>query len=219
MKLSEIIKQYRYEHKLSMREFAKKCNVSNAYISLIESGETKSPTLEMISKLAVGMSLQTNALIELMNDDDIVRVRPKNVFTEVDTMSHKVQVYSHIPAYNSFDKIENHIGEITVPDKISKKNNLFGVKVKDDSMNKQIPFDSIAVFQRCVEVKQGDIVLVTIDSDDAIIRHYSKTYNGCILEPDSYNSEYEPDFITDGKNDVHLIGKLVWHCMDPNDIE
>ena len=36
MKIGEYIRQYREENKLSQREFAKMCGLSNAYISMLE---------------------------------------------------------------------------------------------------------------------------------------------------------------------------------------
>ena len=76
MKLGEIIRRYREEHFLSQREFARKCQLSNAQISLLEKGvgahgEPFMPSGRTISKVAKGMGLSSEALIAQCEDFDI----------------------------------------------------------------------------------------------------------------------------------------------------
>lgn len=76
MKLGDIIRKYREEHFLSQREFARKCQLSNAQISLLEkgvgsSGEPFMPSYRTISKVAKGMGLSSEALIAQVEDFDI----------------------------------------------------------------------------------------------------------------------------------------------------
>lgn len=76
MKLGEIIRRYREEHFLSQREFARKCQLSNAQISLLEkgvgsSGEPFMPSYRTLSKVAKGMGLSSEALIAQCEDFDI----------------------------------------------------------------------------------------------------------------------------------------------------
>ena len=58
MKLSDFIKQYRKENNLSARKFATMCDLSNAYISLIENESTKSPTLDALKKISSAMRIR-----------------------------------------------------------------------------------------------------------------------------------------------------------------
>lgn len=76
MKLGDIIRKYREEHFLSQREFARKCQLSNAQISLLEkgvgaSGEPFMPSYRTINKVAKGMGLSSEALIAQVEDFDI----------------------------------------------------------------------------------------------------------------------------------------------------
>jgi transcriptional regulator with XRE-family HTH domain len=74
MKIGEYIKQYREENKLSQREFAKMCGLSNAYISMLEkgvnpsTGEPAVPSRNAYLQIsqAMGVSLQT--LMEAVDD-------------------------------------------------------------------------------------------------------------------------------------------------------
>jgi transcriptional regulator with XRE-family HTH domain len=75
MKLSELIIEYRSRMNISQREFSRKCDLSNTYISFIENeknpktGRPVVPTLEQYKKLADGMGISVQRLFELLDDD------------------------------------------------------------------------------------------------------------------------------------------------------
>ena len=75
MKLSELIIDYRTRMKISQREFSRKCDLSNTYISFIENeknpktGRPVVPTLEQYKKIAHGMGITVQRLFELLDDD------------------------------------------------------------------------------------------------------------------------------------------------------
>lgn len=77
MKLSDYIIQYRRAHNLSARKFATMCGLSNAYISLIENENTKSPTLDAIKKIAIATNIDLDELIKLLDDDTIININSK----------------------------------------------------------------------------------------------------------------------------------------------
>ena len=76
MKLQEIMKQYRTEHRMSLRAFAKACGLSNGYLSLLEgginpkTGEQLSPTVETLEKIARGMGISLDSLFGMMGDNE-----------------------------------------------------------------------------------------------------------------------------------------------------
>ena len=81
MKLSELIIDYRQRMNISQREFSRRCNLSNSYISFIEkdmnpkTGKPLVPTLEQYKKLADGMGISVHRLFELLDDDAPVNLR------------------------------------------------------------------------------------------------------------------------------------------------
>jgi len=74
MTLSELIKEYRKDHRLSQRQFAIKCNVSNVHISMLENnlnprtGKPLTPTLPMLKKIADGMNISLDELLARTED-------------------------------------------------------------------------------------------------------------------------------------------------------
>lgn len=74
MTLGDYIRIYRKNNKLSQREFAKNCNLSNGYISMLERGinpntkEPITPSLIQLKKLADGMSVTVNDILLEVDD-------------------------------------------------------------------------------------------------------------------------------------------------------
>ena len=74
MTLGDYIRVYRKEAKLSQREFAKKCDLSNGYISMLERGinpktkEPITPSLIQLKKLADGMCVTINDILSEVDD-------------------------------------------------------------------------------------------------------------------------------------------------------
>ena len=76
MTLAEVIKKYRDEHSLSQRQFAHRCNLSNAQISLLEKGVGTSdkpfvPSYLTLTKIARGMGISTDTLFAMCDDFDM----------------------------------------------------------------------------------------------------------------------------------------------------
>jgi DNA-binding XRE family transcriptional regulator len=69
---------------ISQREFARRCGLSNSYISFIENetnprtGRPMVPTLEQYQKIAAGMDMTVHQLFELLDEDAPVDLRPSS---------------------------------------------------------------------------------------------------------------------------------------------
>ena len=78
MKLSTIISDYRKRMQISQREFARRCNLSNSYISFVENevnpktGKPMKPTIEQYKKIADGMNMTLHQLCEILDEDSPV---------------------------------------------------------------------------------------------------------------------------------------------------
>lgn len=72
MTLGEVIKRYREENNLSLREFAEKCGLSHAYIAKLEegrdprSGKKIEPTLETVKKVSEAISMPLDELLQII---------------------------------------------------------------------------------------------------------------------------------------------------------
>ena len=82
MKLGELVRAYREEHKLSQRAFAEICGVSNGYISLIErdeidkrTGKPSKPKVDSLMAIAKGMGMSLQNLIDTVDVDIPVTIK------------------------------------------------------------------------------------------------------------------------------------------------
>lgn len=81
MKLSSIIKSYRRRMNISQREFARRCDLSNSYISFLENelnpktGKPIVPTFEQFEKIAAGLETTPQHLFDVMDADSPIRLR------------------------------------------------------------------------------------------------------------------------------------------------
>lgn len=75
MKLSQIVIDYRNRMQISQREFARRCDLSNSYISFIENefnprtGRPIVPTLEIYKRIASGMNMSVHQLFGILDED------------------------------------------------------------------------------------------------------------------------------------------------------
>lgn len=77
MTLGEILQEYRTRQGLSIRQFAKNCGVSHAAVAFIEkgvnprTGEALVPSVPVMKKLASGMNLTLQELLQLCDDMEV----------------------------------------------------------------------------------------------------------------------------------------------------
>ena len=80
MKLGELLKSYRTEHKLSMDSFCELSDLTKGYISMLEKNEhPKSkkpivPSYDTIEKIAKGMQISTDDLINMLDDEQEIQI-------------------------------------------------------------------------------------------------------------------------------------------------
>lgn len=121
MKLGEVIKQYREEHEISQREFARRCGISNTAIQSIENGfradgKDVAPKFDTVRKIARAMGLSTEMLISQCDDFDLDLsdtiqtplmehfVKELSEYTPDERML--VQAYRMIPAEHQLEALE-----------------------------------------------------------------------------------------------------------------
>lgn len=79
MTLGEVITEYRHEHDLSMRAFARAAGLSVTYISSLENGVTQrgnkpTPSLETYRAIAKAMGMDIDSLLRRIDDD--IKIMP-----------------------------------------------------------------------------------------------------------------------------------------------
>lgn len=168
--------------------------------------------------MPVGLIQKASLILNVLKSDIDPTFKSENQSSEQTSifkfMTREVPVYSN--AKSSFSlNAEEQVSSISIPNKISRKKGLFGLKIHYDTMSKIVPVGSIAVIQKSSEIKEGRIGAIAIDNCDAKLYRYYKLRDGCLLEPNSYDDKNVPLIIKDdSEHSIEILGRLVWYCMD-----
>jgi transcriptional regulator with XRE-family HTH domain len=63
-RLSTMVKELRAKRGLSQRELAKMVGISDVYITLLETGQRKNPSLAILKKIAKALGVPVTTLLE-----------------------------------------------------------------------------------------------------------------------------------------------------------
>ena len=134
------------------------------------------------------------------------RIYNKNILPEFDTAKN-VKIFGKIAAGTPIEAIENPEGYMSIPSEMIKNTNQhYALKVSGESMvDAGILDGDIAVLEKTEYVKNGDIVVALIDSQEATLKRIRKKSNAIALEP--ANKNFETRIF--GPKRITIQGKLV----------
>lgn len=200
MNLGEIIKNYRTEHDLSLRDFAKRCDLSYSYISMLEKGsdyrnnKSLSPTLDAVNKIASGLGISLEDLLKLMDNQQIILSEKAPNFennSNKTTSSAIVLIYGTIPAGIPMECIEDIIDTEEISANMLRGNKeFFGLKIKGDSMEPEYLDGDTIILEKVDDCESGDDCVVMVNGNDGTFKRIFKNENGIILQP--LNNKYQP---------------------------
>lgn len=205
MKLSEYIKLYRKEHRLSGRKFAEMVGCSNAYISLIESDKQKNVSIDFLKKVATTTGVTLDALLESV--DDMTAELPKKgpglpvpdlAFVKKLPLIGATACGSPIEAVREYEYVE--------VDAASKAD--FALRAEGKSMTGCGIMDgSLVLLQETSMVENGQIAAISVD-DSTTIKRFYRYGDSIVLRP--CNPEYEDQEYSGSELDtIRIFGKVI----------
>ena len=145
----------------------------------------------------------------------------RDSYTRITASNYKIPVYGSISAGIPLEAIEN-LTETSVPDHVILKygeENLFGLLVRGDSMNKIVHDGHYAILCKTDQVDSGEVAAVIVNGYDATLKRIILLDRGILLEPSSYNPDHAPKMYLDQEaKDIKVIGRLV-AVMSPPDFK
>lgn len=180
MILGELIRQYRIEHDMNMQDFADKCGLSKAYISILErnlnpkSGKAPVPTLETIQAVSQVIGIPFNDIIAMLDRDQVV-----------DISSHQAPLPQNIIPLRPMRKIPL-LGRIACGVPILAEQNIedyidlpghihadYALTCQGDSMiNAGIRDGDMVYIREQPEVETGQIAAVIVDEEEATLKRF-----------------------------------------------
>ena len=182
--IGERLKKAREEKRISLEEAGKNIGVNKTTIMRWENGQTEKFKLSALESLANLYGVNSQWLT-----NDISTKYNYNNASNASIIS--VPILGTVKAGYDYLADENYIGSIVVEKKLAENpEDLFALKVHGDSMSPTFIEDDIVVIKKQDDFKNGEIVIILIDGEEATIKKAYKTETG--LELRAINPYYPP---------------------------
>lgn len=208
MRLSEIVKQYRKTHGLSMQDMANLCGRSKPYIHQLENGNPKTgeeirPNIDTISMLAKAMNIKIDELVRMMDGDSVIELKSCSCV--------RIPILGRVVAGIPIEAMEDVLGYEEITEHMAATGEYFALRIKGDSMFPNICDGDTVIVKKQEDIESGDIAIVLVNGSDATCKKVKFNSNGITLI--GYNpSVYEPHFYTNeeiASLPIDIIGKVV----------
>ena len=185
--LGNYLKEIRNLKHISLRKVNEKTGISYTLLNMIENGK-RNVTPVLLRKLANLYDIsyldlyEKAGYIDLIEDELMIDKSNDSVIN--------IPIISTIKNPSDYLSKENWIGTINVDKKLSNEEDIFALKVHEDSMFPLLLEEDILVVKKQNDFETGDIVVATINENETIIRKGKKGDNSILLQP--LNPDYEP---------------------------
>lgn len=191
--ISKRLEHFRQRAEMTQRELAEKVGVSPQAVSKWESDDEWDPTIYRLRDVAdaIGIAME-----------DLTGWYPKESFPKVGRVA--AGQPSEAIALNAEDRMY-------APQDIASDvhRSAFFLRVSGDSMNRIFPEGMALLVDPDEQWSDRDIVVVTVNGDDATVKRIFTAGNTVVLHPESTNPEYQDMTLSSG-DDFRVIGKVVW---------
>ena len=213
MTLGDLVKEYREKHNISMDEFSRTCNLSKGYISMLENNinprndKPIAPTLPTIKKIALAMKMDIDSLLKALNSNQEINLDAEE---KKSTQGIIINILGRVAAGIPINAVEEIIDTEEITEELARTGSFFGLKIKGDSMTPNICDGDIVIVRQQDDAESGDIVIATINGDEATCKRLRKYKQG--IELILNNPSYEPFEFSNEEilnKPVKIIGKVV----------
>lgn len=219
MSIYDKIKQLCKEKNVTVTGTEKELGFSRGSLCKIDKNK---PSSEKLQKLADYFGVQLEYLtgasefktkqemlqhFDKVSNSDVI----KDQMIDVRNGTTKIKVLGKVAAgVPSYMQDEYVIGYEDVSNDMIKDDTVFGLEINGDSMSPRILKGDIVIVREQNDAESGDVVIVTINGDEATCKRLMKYENGISLI--SFNPAYEPMTFTNKEIEekpVRIIGKVI----------
>lgn len=204
--IGEKIRQLRGD--LSLRDFAKKCDISHTTIDTLEKGidfRTGKPTQVKVATLQKIADACLVPISYLTGDRFISTPHSENK-----KIGHRIPVYGSVAAGIPLDAIQDIEDYEEITEDMARSGEYAALKIKGNSMLPRFTEGDVVIVRLQDDVDTGDIAIVMVNGDEATCKKIKKTPEGVMLI--STNPDYEPMFYSNQEIadlPVRIWGKVV----------
>ena len=199
--IGERIKQLREANSLTQEELAKRLETSKQTIYKYENQIITNIPSDKIEILAKIFKVSP---IYLMGWDETNEESPPK------KKGIKIPVLGRVAAGVPIEMIEDVLDYEEITEDMARHDKYFALKIQGDSMTPRIWNNDVVIVRQQDDAENGDIVIATVNGDDAVCKRLQKYNDGIALI--SLNPQYEPIYFKKDEVDekpVRIIGKFV----------
>ena len=199
--IGERIKQLREANSLTQEELAKRLETSKQTIYKYENQIITNIPSDKIEILAKIFKVSP---IYLMGCDETNEESPPK------KKGIKIPVLGRVAAGVPIEMIEDVLDYEEITEDMARHDKYFALKIQGDSMTPRIWNNDVVIVRQQDDAENGDIVIATVNGDDAVCKRLQKYNDGIALI--SLNPQYEPIYFKKDEVDekpVRIIGKVV----------
>lgn len=197
-----ILKSLRISKDLTQDELSKQLKISRSAIGMYESG-ARQPDFETMELIADFFNVDIDYLLGRSVKTTYIPSSPLH-------NSVTINVLGSVAAGIPIDAIEDIIDTEEITEELAKTGEFFGLRIKGDSMSPDICNGDIVIVRQQNDAESGEIVIVTINGDEATCKRLRKYKDG--IELISNNPGYSPIEFNNKEiveKPVRVIGKVV----------
>ena len=202
------LKELRMIEGWTQEEVAKKLGVSKQTYNHYEN-EKRKPGLTTIKKLAEVYQVDLDRIFGTYDDNKPNELNVKEG-SESYSVNNLIPILGNVAAGEPSGAEQNIIGYAPQPPLMNISNrNVFYLKVKGDSMNREFADGSFVLVDHDLQVEKGQIAAVRVNGNEATVKKVSWDDRYFTLIPMSYDDSFYPEVIDLKEKDVTIIGKVI----------
>ena len=195
-RFNDMMRSYRKDKGISQAELARIIGVSTSTIGMYESGK-RQPNFKTEEAIADYFNV-TLDMLRGQGDESSENI----------SKGYRIPVLDKVIAGILQEAIEEILDYVLISPDTADKEDLFGLKIKGDSMEPDFREGDVVIVHKQKEANEGDIVIASIDNNDAVCKKYEKNKGTVILR--SLNDKYDPmKFNSRSSKLVTIIGKVI----------
>ena len=197
---AENLRKYLELNNRTQADLARHMNVSTATTAKWYTGQTL-PRIDKIQRMCDWFGIKKSDLIERQSDPDLIKMRPGYI---------RIPVLGRVAAGVPIEQIEDveDFEDIKAPE--GSEADYFALRIHGDSMQPLIQDGSVVIVHKQPDAETGEIVIATVNGDDATCKRLKKYAEGIMLV--SINPAYDPMVFEQGDVNslpVSILGKVI----------
>ena len=186
---------------MTLEELGNKVGVGKSTVRKWENGMIANMKRDKILKVAEALNTTPAYLMGWDETNEESPPKKKGI---------KIPVLGRVAAGVPIEMIEDVLDYEEITEDMARHDKYFALKIQGDSMTPRIWNNDVVIVRQQDDAENGDIVIATVNGDDAVCKRLQKYNDGIALI--SLNPQYEPIYFKKDEVDekpVRIIGKVV----------